>query len=145
MTTPITPPIDTCLMFAERQITTEAAYRKFHAERLERLGITPAMQTEPLAAGLDSGAWLAWCECGAGVGIDPRWAFAGCSCGRTWEAIAWPAPALLAAIDAVLRLRPPGRIRGHARRFYSWRPTETVAELVDENRRRGWPMPEEPV
>lgn len=131
----------TCLMFAERRLTTEAEYRRFHFERLAKTKVAPLEQTTPLAAGLDCGVWLAWCPCGAGVGVDPRWAFAGCSCGRTWEAITWPSPALLAQLDAVLSLRPAGSIRRDPRRFYSWHPTQTVDDLVAENVRRGWPVP----
>jgi len=134
--------IGTCLMFAERRIDSEAAYRAFHAARLKRAGVKRNPQTTPLMAGLDCGVYLAWCVCGAGVGVDPRWGFAGCSCGRSWEQVLFPDALLLERLDAVLSLRPPGSIHLSPVRFYSWTPDQSVDDLFAENQRHGWPIPE---
>jgi hypothetical protein len=134
--------IGTCVMFAERLISSEAAYRAFQVARLRKSRRQPQLQSEPLLAGLDCGVWLAWCPCGNGVGVDPRWGFAGCACGRSWERIDFPAPALLEQLDAVLALRPAGSINKSPVRWYSWRPGETVGDLIRENLRHGWPIPE---
>lgn len=138
----MTTTIGTCLMFSERRIRSEGDYRRLRETGWRKSGTVEQPQEAPLRAGLDCGVWLAWCACNAGVGIDPRWAFAACSCGRSWSAIVFPDAELLERIDAVLSLRPPGSIHKSPTRFYSWHPDETLADLVRENARRGWPIPE---
>lgn len=135
--------IGTCLMFAERRISSEAAYRAFSHARLQKAGRSAVPQSDPLRVGLDCGVYLAWCPgCRAGVGVDPRWSFAACACGLTWERLEFPGPSLLEQIDAVLSLRPPGTINLSPTRWYSWHPDQSVEDLVRENIRHGWPVPD---
>lgn len=135
--------IGTHHLFAERGVSSERGYRQFVQLGLKRRKLTERPQREPLRIGLDSGVWLAWCPCGSGVAVRPEWEFAGCiNCGRTWTDLRFPEPDLLERIARVLSLRPAGRINKSAVRFYSWRPDETVDDLVRQNIRRGWPIPE---
>lgn len=134
--------IGTCLMFAERNITTEAKYRALRAAQWKKTGATPRLQTDPLRVGFDSGVYLGWCDaCGVGIGVDPRWAWAGCVCGRFWETFDYPDGERLDRLDAILSLRPAGSINRAPLRWYSWQPSESLRDLIDQNVRRGWPIP----
>lgn len=109
------------------------------------------LTARPLAARVNWGIWIASCDCGAlsskvpapgGVVFfdGPGAALVWCvrcrngSTGRGWRPVAGPPPAVRAAIEAVLVLRPNVEDR-------NWDPSETIADLVAQNVERGDPVP----
>jgi hypothetical protein len=103
----------------------------------------------PLIARVNHGTWIASCDCGAPPGGVPSagglvwfeapWIWC-LSCqnaanGHAWRAVDVPPPRLRQQIDAVLAYRPEVETR-------NWNPTETVADLVAENRAHGCDVPD---
>lgn len=103
----------------------------------------------PLLARVNHGRWIASCDCGAprdkvptpgGVvflGQPVVWCLR-CQnggTGRGWRQVAVPGPELRAQIAAVLLCRPHVEDR-------NWEPSETVAELLAQNREHGDPAPD---
>ncbi len=111
-------------------VTSEASYRAFVARQIQKLrkaGYDVAIQVVPAPhlARVDLGRWILDCDCGAGVAIHPEWPTAGCcACGRIYNHIVY----LIAPenIERVLMERPRVETR-------FWFPTETLAQLEDEN------------
>lgn len=82
----------------------------------------------PVAAVIEQGRWMFVCPCGSGVAVHPEWPDARCfECGRIFAAVVVPVDR--ARIESVLTKRPMDRNR-------NW-TTETVDELLEENRARG--------
>lgn len=125
-------------------VTSEQSYRDKLAVRVKSGRIQKELpQTDPLFAEIDCGRWVTTCDCNSGIALHPAWRYAAClDCGRSWTDVRFPTAEMLALIDAVLRLRPPGPIRKSETRWYSWWKDETVADLIRQNRRHGWPVPE---
>lgn len=113
---------------------------KLHLEATHR---RERLQAEPLKAGLDCGRWVVNCKCGSGIALHPQWQFAGCFlCGRSWDKVEFPSDEFLAKVIKVLACRPAGSIRQNPKRFWSWWPNETIDDLIAENVRHRWPVPE---
>lgn len=103
--------------------------------KMWRHGIQIAQSTRatPCHAYVDAGRWLVDCECGSGVGIDPRWPEARClGCGAVIPVslIQFPEDQARAHIEAILTKRPHLGTR-------NWQPGETVESLRAENLAHG--------
>lgn len=124
------------------RVTTVEDYRALLTARIRARRVKRDLpQPQPLYADIDCGMWSARCECGSGIALHPEWAFAAClNCGKTWTQVVFPAPAVLDEVCRVLDLRPNGKRSSD--RFYSWWHEESVADLIAENQRYGWPVPE---
>ncbi len=82
----------------------------------------------PVSARIESGFWVATCECGAGNGVHPEWERARCfACGAVHRV---RLPRQWRAIEHVLLERPLSETR-------NWKPGETLAGLRAENREHG--------
>ena len=78
------------------------------------------------------GKWVIRCQCGNAPSVHPDWKLARCfECGAVYQGLEMPEQAR--EIEAVLLLRPLQR-RG-------WRPTETLAQLQEENRQHSLGVP----
>lgn len=102
----------------------------------------------PLVARVNHGQWVASCDCGApskvptpgGVVFLDRpliWCVR-CqngSTGRGWRRAVVPIPATRQQIETVLMLRPNVGDR-------NWEPSETVDDLIAQNREHGDPVPD---
>jgi hypothetical protein len=99
-------------------------------------------QPDELPANIDTGGrWIGFCPCGSAAALHPDWQYAAClSCGREWTVVIFPTAEELAAYDAVLSLRPADP--GDPLRWYAWHYGQTVDDLIYENARFGWPLPE---
>jgi hypothetical protein len=99
-------------------------------------------QSDPLNASIDTGGrWIGFCPCGSAAALHPEWQYAAClSCGREWTVINFPTAEEFASYDAVLSLRPSDP--GDPLRWYAWHYGQTVDDLIYENARYGWPLPE---
>lgn len=125
--------------------SSAAAYRQAAERHWARRGLRPQPQADPLRVHINCGRWVTPCPCGGGIAATPGWAYAACfDCGRWWAEVVFPPPALLAALDAVLRLRPAGRSTDPLR-WYSWVPGESVEALEAQNMSHGWPLPALPI
>jgi hypothetical protein len=110
---------------AEHRATHEAFIARQQAQGLP---VTVSDRHAPIQACINHGRWVALCDCGAGMAIDPDWPEARCfGCGTVHHVIVVPADR--ATIETVLLARPP--------QHRHWAPTETVDDLRAENRRHG--------
>ena len=124
------------------RVKTPSDYRNELMKRIAKGRVAKELpQPEPLHADIDCGMYSARCSCGSGVALTPDWQYAAClNCGRTWTTVVFPDAEMLKAIDRVLSLRPNGKRA--ADRWYSWWHEESVGDLIMQNRRHGWPVPE---
>lgn len=88
-----------------------------------------------LVARVDSNSWLSDCpSCNAGVAIEPEWGIACCfSCGAVFRNIVVPDAETREQIEDALLARPFAPVR-------TWLPTESVADLHEQNLVRGLPI-----
>lgn len=116
------------------RVRTPAQYAAAARLHWAKTRVTEQPQADPLLAHINTGRWVTPCDCGSGVALHPDWQYAACfGCGRTWTSVLFPAPADLAAIDAVLAARPVRRTGAVKRPFYSWVPSDTIEKLAVEN------------
>jgi len=93
----------------------------------------PWLAIATVQAYVGAGAWRVRCTCGEAPPADPDWRLACCSgCGAIYEGVHFPPADTLAAIEAVLVLRPNQATR-------NWRPGETLEDLRAENLAHGDP------
>lgn len=117
-------------------------YRIAFLDHLKRNNRKEQPQPGALKAAIDCGRWVVDCQCGSGIALHPRWQIAACFlCGRSWWQVEFPAPYFLDQLEEIFRLRPAGSIHRNPQRFWSWKPTETREDLVEENRTHGWQVP----
>lgn len=107
----------------------------------------------PMVAHVNSGIWKATCECGARTDLQKQRVAPGCvvwlsqpvgfcircgnqATGRGWRPVTVPPEAMRAEIEAILRCRPDGTTQ-------NWEPSESIADLLTQNREHGDPTPED--
>lgn len=127
---------------------SQSEYRGAFLHHLQRNNRKELPQLEPIYAGIDQGRWVVPCEhCGSGIAFHPQWQFAACFlCGRSWTKVIFPDAAMMQQLESIFLLRPVERqLRGmpppNQRRYWSWRPWETIADLIAENQKYDWPVP----
>ena len=92
----------------------------------------PWLSLDSLGAYVTGGKWVVACPCGNKPSAHPDWHLACCfepECGAIYQGVRFPEDA--AAITEILLRRAP--------RYQSWLPSETLADLVNENARLGIP------
>lgn len=107
----------------------------------------------PMVAKVNGGIWKALCECGMRTDLAKSKVAPGCvvwldqplgfcmrcgnqAHGRGWRPVVVPDPVMRAQIEAILSCRPNIGDR-------NWEPSETIEDLVHQNREHGDPVPEE--
>lgn len=146
------------LMIADGSLLDQAMHRAVTDPRTyllrfyPRLPIPPldhvATDVEPLTARVRHGIWTASCPCGTKGRPRP-----GCvvwfdqpigwcvrcrnrAVGGAWRPIVVPGPEMRAAIEAVLLCRPKDEDR-------NWEASESLADLIAQNKDHGDPVPQE--
>lgn len=85
----------------------------------------------PVVGRIDDNRWIVDCECGAGNNVDLDRSLARCcGCGAIHTVVVMPDNITKAGIEAELLKRPMTNTR-------FWFPSETVDDLIAQNRRRG--------
>lgn len=121
------------LQFADgrTRVSSHETYLGWQAEQLANRGIARTWYSdERLHARVNHGRWIADCAaCKSGMLTHPEWRLACCGeCGAIYSRITFPVMA--SAIEHVLCRRPQ-------RSTQNWFPTETVNDLLRENREHG--------
>lgn len=93
--------------------------------------VAPHADSTVRVAFITGGDWKVSCPCGNAPATDPEWCVAYCfTCGAQYDRVVFPDTPTRLAIERVLGRRP-----GEANR--NWLPTETLAELEQENLAHG--------
>jgi len=109
---------------------TIAAYEARVVAQASAKGLRITVDVRTLIAYVNGGRWVANCpHCNSGIAVHPDWRYAAClDCLHTYAAITVPGDRV--AVEDALAVRPVNN--------QNCLPTETAAQLHDENTRRGY-------
>jgi hypothetical protein len=116
----------------QHMVATPEAHAKKHVEhiaknRMAGMRIAISESDEPLIASVNHGRWVARCDCGAGVAVDPQWHEARCfGCGTVHTTVRFPETAERVEIERLLMARKKMAHR-------HWQSSETLHDLHEQN------------